>query len=214
MSCYLCWATHGNRAGTAESRGSLRLARGARAGPTGEVDSRSAVLRSGCRAGLRHGLPHPGRHPGGVPALASSRQFAGARAARLGIIGAAVLPTDPVSGYPPGTPDALSAPSRTGTVHNLAAVPVFFGLPVAAFICAWQSARIRQRGFGLYSAATAMTMLATTALAGAGFGQSPRWVNRAGLFQRASILAAFGWLTALSARALKRASAIQPRQNR
>jgi Protein of unknown function (DUF998) len=99
-------------------------------------------------------------------------------------------------------------------VHNLVAVPVFAGLPAAAFICAWQSDRTRQQGFALYSAATATTMLASTALAGAGFGQSPRLVNRAGLFQRASIAAGFGWLTALSARALTRASASQPRQTR
>jgi hypothetical protein len=46
-------------------------------------------------------------------------------------------------------------------------------------------------------------MLATTALAGAGFNQSPRLVNLAGLFQRASIVTGFGWLTALSAQALK-----------
>lgn len=130
-------------------------------------------------------------------------------AAGAGLIAAAVFATDPVSGYPPGTPDALIAPSRTGMVHNLAAVPVFVGLPAAAFICAWQAARIRQRGFGLYSVATATTMLATAALAGAGFNQSTRLVNRAGSFQRASIITGFGWLTALSARALKRASATE-----
>jgi hypothetical protein len=50
-------------------------------------------------------------------------------------------------------------------------------------------------------------MLATAALAGAGFNQSPRLVNHAGLFQRASIVTGFGWLTALSARALMRAPA-------
>jgi hypothetical protein len=131
-------------------------------------------------------------------------------AAGAGLIGAAVFATDPVSGYPPGTPDALVAPSRTGMVHNLAAVPVFVGLPAAAFICAWQSARIGQRGFARYSAATATIMLATTVLAGAGFSQSPRLVNRAGLFQRASIVTGLGWLAAVSARALKRASATQP----
>jgi hypothetical protein len=48
-------------------------------------------------------------------------------------------------------------------------------------------------------------MLATTALAGAGFGQSPTLVNLAGLFQRASIVTGFGWLTALSVQALTRA---------
>jgi hypothetical protein len=50
-------------------------------------------------------------------------------------------------------------------------------------------------------------MLASTLLAGAGFGQSPRFVSRGGLFQRASIITGFGWLTALSARALARTPA-------
>jgi hypothetical protein len=52
-------------------------------------------------------------------------------AAGADLIGAAVFATDPVSGYPPGTPGALTQPSRTGMMHNLAAVPVFLGLPAA-----------------------------------------------------------------------------------
>jgi hypothetical protein len=36
----------------------------------------------------------------------------------------------------------------------------------------------------------------------AGFGQAPRLVKLAGLFQRASIVTGFGWLTALYAQAL------------
>lgn len=125
-------------------------------------------------------------------------------AAGAGLVGAAVFATDPVSGYPPGTPDALTQPSRTGVMHNLAAFPVFLGLPAAAFTCGWQAVRTGHGRFGLYCAATATTMLATTALAGAGFGQSPRLVNLAGLFQRASIVTGFGWLTALSAQAFTR----------
>jgi hypothetical protein len=50
-------------------------------------------------------------------------------------------------------------------------------------------------------------MLATMALAAAGFGQSPRLVHLGGLFQRASIITGFTWLTARSARALQRAPA-------
>ena len=125
-------------------------------------------------------------------------------AAGAGLVGSAAFTTDPVSGYPPGTPDALTRPSRTGTAHNLAAVPVFVGLPAAALTCGWRSWRAGQHSFGLYSAGTAVTMLTAMALAGAGFGQSPRLVNLAGLFQRASIIIGFGWLTALSARALRR----------
>jgi hypothetical protein len=128
-------------------------------------------------------------------------------AAGAGLIGSAVFTTNPVSGYPPGTPDALTAPSPAGTAHNLAALPVFFGLPAAAIACGWRSWRAGQRGFGLYSAGTAVTMLATMALAAAGFGQSPRLVNLGGLFQRASIITGFAWLTTLSVRALRRAPA-------
>ena len=65
-------------------------------------------------------------------------------AAGAGLIGAAVFATDPVSGYPPGTPDALTQPSRTGMMHNLAAVPVFLGLPAAALTCGRQAAMTAQ----------------------------------------------------------------------
>ena len=145
------------------------------------------------------------------PPLSSRAGRALIGAAGAGLIGAAVFPTDPVSGYPPGTPDALTQPSRTGLMHNLAAVPVFLGLPAAAFTCSAQSVRTGHRGFGRYCAATATTMLATTALASAGFNQSPRLVDLAGLFQRASIVTGFGWLTALSAQALTRPPAASAR---
>ena len=82
----------------------------------------------------------------------------------------------------------------------------------AAITCSRPSIRAGHRGFGLYSAATATTMLATTALASAGFSQSPRLVNLAGLFQRASIVTGFGWLTTLSAQALTRAPAAPARK--
>jgi hypothetical protein len=126
-------------------------------------------------------------------------------AAGAGLLGSAIFPTDPVSGYPPGTPGALPGPSQTGAAHNLMAVPVFFGLPAAALACSRRSWNAGQRGFGLYSAGTAVTMVATSALAAAGFGQSARLVSLGGLFQRASIITGFAWLTALSTRALQRA---------
>jgi hypothetical protein len=47
-------------------------------------------------------------------------------------------------------------------------------------------------------------MLTTAVLSGAGFGQSPGLVPVAGLLQRVSIITGLTWLTALSARALRR----------
>jgi hypothetical protein len=126
-------------------------------------------------------------------------------AAGAGLIGSAAFPTDPVGGYPPGTPDMPAEVSRTGTAHNLIAFPVFFGLSAAAACYGWRSWRDGQPpGFAVYCAATAVTVPVTMALAGAGFGQSSRLVRFGGLFQRVSIITGFAWLTTVSARALPR----------
>lgn len=128
-------------------------------------------------------------------------------AAGAGLIGSAVFPTDPVAGYPPGTPDAPARFSRAGTAHNLSAIPVFLGLPAAAASYGWRSWRAGEPpAFAICCAATAVTMPVTMALAGAGFSQSSRLAGYSGLFQRASIITGFGWLTAVSARALQRTS--------
>jgi hypothetical protein len=82
---------------------------------------------------------------------------------------------------------------------------VFLGLPAAAACYGWRCWRAGEPGFAIGCAATAVTMPVTMALAGAGFGQSSRLGRYGGLFQRASIITGFAWLTAVSARALQRA---------
>ena len=62
-------------------------------------------------------------------------------AAGAGLISSAAFRTDPVGGYPTGTPDMPAKFSRAGTAHNLAAIPVFFGLPAAAACYGWRSWR-------------------------------------------------------------------------
>jgi hypothetical protein len=86
-------------------------------------------------------------------------------------------------------------------MHTVAALPIFLGIPAAAFACAWRLHRSDSPGWAAYSAATGGAMLTTAGLAGAGFSQDPRFVNYAGLCQRASIVIGFSWLTALSIRA-------------
>jgi uncharacterized protein DUF998 len=176
-------------------------------GPRGWIQTANFAVTGTLVLAGAAGLRRAGDHALGTRA---GRALIGA--AGIGLIGAAVFATDPVSGYPPGTPDALGQPSRTGVIHNLAAVPVFFGLPAAAFTYGWRSVRAGHRGFALYCAATGTTMLGTMALAGAGFNQSPRLVDLAGLFQRASIVTGFGWLTVLSAQALARTPAASARK--
>jgi hypothetical protein len=167
-------------------------------GPRGWVQTGNFAVTGVLVLAAAAGLARAGGPPAGgrvVPALIG--------AAGAGLIGSAVFPTDPVSGYPPGTPAVPSRPSRAGAAHNLAAVPVFAGLAAAAGACGWRSWRADRRWLAVCSAGTAVLMPAAVVVAGAGFGQSRRLVGVGGLFQRVSIITGFAWLTALCARALR-----------
>ena len=125
-------------------------------------------------------------------------------AVAVGLLGSGAFPTDPISGYPPGTPDVPARGTTGGALHDAFGVGVFLGLPVAALVYARRFLRIGRPGWAAYSAGTATAMLATFGVAGAGFSQSPSVVRVAGLAQRTSITIGFAWLTALCLRALRR----------
>lgn len=131
-------------------------------------------------------------------------------AAGAGLIGAGVFVTDHLAGFPPSSdgndagPDVTprAAPSRSSTLHDLSAIPVFVGIPVAGMVSSVSSARKREYRWAGYSVASSLLMVAASVLFGAAFGGAPRLVAKGGIFQRISIAAGFGWLTALSLRAL------------
>ncbi|MFD9948719.1 DUF998 domain-containing protein [Nonomuraea sp. NPDC059023] len=111
----------------------------------------------------------------------------------LSLVGAGVFVTDPVGGYPPGTPP-LTEYTTTGLLHDLFAVPTLLALPPACLVLA--------RRFGpawtIYSLVTAVAFPALWILAGLGFDQNPSLADLAGLFQRAAIITAWAWITALA----------------
>jgi Protein of unknown function (DUF998) len=122
--------------------------------------------------------------------------------AAIGILGAAAFPTDPVSGYPPGTPDVTVSPTTVGKVHDLLSVSSFLSVPVAALAFASAFGRNKERGWATYSAVSGLGMLITFALASLGFSQKEGFVEIAGALQRASIIIGFTWTSSLAARAL------------
>jgi hypothetical protein len=128
--------------------------------------------------------------------------------AAIGILGAAAFPTDPVSGYPPGTPDVPARPTALGKVHDLLSVSSFLSVPVAAFAFARAFGRHKERGWATYSAVSGLGMLSTFALASMGFSQKEVFVEIAGALQRASIIIGFAWISSLAARALAGADEI------
>jgi hypothetical protein len=117
----------------------------------------------------------------------------------IGLLGAGVFVTDPVSGYPPGTPDRLQGyGSVHAALHDLFSAGTFVGLPAAALVFARRFAGRDQRGWAIYSAATGLLFMAGFVLATLAFGQVEPLVAFGGLFQRATVTLGLAWLTLLA----------------
>lgn len=112
----------------------------------------------------------------------------------LGLIAAGIFETDPVSGYPKGTPDAITDPSIHGQLHDGFSVIGFLSLIAATFVTARHQPKRQAR------ASTAAGIATTIFFAGfaAAMSQTPGLVDYGGLLQRTCVIIGFGWLTALA----------------
>jgi hypothetical membrane protein len=117
----------------------------------------------------------------------------------VGFIGAGIFITDPISGYPPGTPLLPTVYSEHGRIHDLFGILVFFGLPVACFVFSRRFALLGERGcWAVYSALSGVAMFVASILAGMGFNQALGFADFAGVFQRLSIIIGLSWTTLLA----------------
>lgn len=120
----------------------------------------------------------------------------------IGLVGAGVFRTDPVSGYPPGTP-LIPEGTLPGALHDAFSTPVFLGLPVACCVAAYRFGKRGRRGWVAYSLVTAPAFLVGFFAASLGFVQHPLFAPYGGLLQRVTIVLGFGWLAALAAHLLR-----------
>jgi hypothetical protein len=127
----------------------------------------------------------------------------------IGFLGAGLFVTDPVNGYPPGTPPLLMQPTILGRLHRLFSVLVFLGLPGAEFTMARLFARNREQSWAVYSRFSALGFLGMFFLASVGFAQVAPFVNYAGLLQRITLLVGLAWMTILPIYLLTHPSAPQ-----
>jgi hypothetical membrane protein len=116
----------------------------------------------------------------------------------IGLLGAGIFVTDPVSGYPPGAPDRLSGYSWHGALHDLFSLAAFVALAAACFVFGRRFAARGERGWAVYSVVSGLAFAATFVLASAGFGQTEGLVDLAGMFQRVAVVVGFSWLTLLA----------------
>ena len=130
----------------------------------------------------------------------------------VGLIGAGVFVTDPVSGYPPGTPDQLPGYSWSGALHDLFSLPAFVALAAACFVLARRFAARGERGWAAYSAVSGVVFVVGFVLASMGFGQVEGLTDLAGLFQRGAVAVGFVWLSLLAAHLMRSGSGPLRRQ--
>ena len=116
----------------------------------------------------------------------------------IGLIGAGLFVTDPMNGYPTGTPLLLMQPTLLGRLHRLFSALVFFGLPGAGFMLARLFARNGERAWATYSLFSAIAFIVLFVLTSLGFAQVGLFPNYAGLLQRITLLVGLTWMTLLS----------------
>jgi hypothetical protein len=115
----------------------------------------------------------------------------------IGFLGAAAFVTDPMNGYPPGTPLLLMQPTVLGRLHRLFSALVFIGIPGAGFSLGGLFARNGEHTWAAYSRGTALAFIIMFILTSIGFGQVMPFVPYAGLLQRITLLIGLTWMTLL-----------------
>ena len=119
----------------------------------------------------------------------------------IGLIGAGIFVTDPLNGYPPGTPVLPTERTAHGILHDLFGIPFFLGLPIACFVFAQFFTRQGERNWAWYSRLSGIGMLAVFIVARLGFRLLPTYPELAanfGLLQRITVTIGFTWLTLLA----------------
>lgn len=111
----------------------------------------------------------------------------------VGLLGAGIFTTDPVSGYPLGTP-AIVEYTTSGALHDAFSLPGFLALAAAQVVLA----RGQGRGWALYSVLSASAYVVAFLLASSGFSQTEPLVGVAGLFQRITVVIGWTWMVALA----------------
>ena len=173
-------------------------------GPSGWTQVSSFLLTGVLTLALAYGLQDALQSRGGSKGTVLCIAAVG-----IGFLGAGLFVTDPVNGYPPGTPLLLMQPTVLGRLHRLFSALVFLGLPGAGFTMTRLFTRNREQIWAVYSRSSTIGFLTLFFLTSVGFAQVAPFVNYAGLLQRITLLIGLAWMTFLSIHLLKHPSASQ-----
>ena len=127
----------------------------------------------------------------------------------IGLIGAGIFVTDPLNGYPAGTPILPTVRTTHGILHDIFGIPVFLGLPINCFVFARYFAGQGEHAWAWYSRLSGIGMFAVFFVARLGFRLLTTYPDLAanfGLLQRITLIIGFAWPTLLAVYMMKRPS--------
>lgn len=163
-------------------------------GDRGWVQTLSFLVTGGLLLVFAIGLR--GRLRGGPFGRATPAAIA---ASGVGLLLAGIFPTQPLFGYPPGTPQGMARDITPGSIlHLLGALLLCFGLIVAAAAFAVRSWREGSTGWAAASAGVAVAIFVCFGASGGGPSGELLFPDVTGLLQRLALLAGFGWVLAVA----------------
>lgn len=116
----------------------------------------------------------------------------------IGLLGAGIFVTDPVSGYPPGTRDLLLTRTLHGNLHDWFSLAGFLALTASCFVFSSQFALRRERRWTIYAVLTGIFFPVGIVLASIAFSQNASLVALGGLIQRITVTSGWAWLSLLA----------------
>jgi hypothetical protein len=124
----------------------------------------------------------------------------------IGMVGSGIFVTDPLNGYPAGTPLIPTERTTHGILHDLFGVPFFLGVPIACLVFSRFFSRQGERNWAWYSLLSGIGMFAVFFVARLGFRLLPTNPDLAanfGILQRITVTIGFTWLTLLAVYMMK-----------
>lgn len=117
----------------------------------------------------------------------------------IGLFGAGIFATDPINGYPPGSPaERLGYSNTAAALHDLFSAFFFFGLVIVCFVFTRYFIKQRKFGWAIHCMVTAFAFLAGFVLSGVGFSGAAGFIEYGGLFQRITLTLGLLWVTLLA----------------
>ncbi len=113
----------------------------------------------------------------------------------LGLIGAGLFVSDPLSGYPSGLHTLRENRSLSGILHDMFSAFLFIGYPFAAYKFARIFMKKKETYWAIYTIFSGLTFICFFIITSMGSGQVAGFVDYGGLFQRITLTILWCWIT-------------------